>query len=59
VIADAAGRAIAFRLAPGQAHELPQELPLLKALPGVPRALGCRGKPPLQGRIGQRPRGGG
>jgi putative transposase len=59
VIADAAGRAIAFRLAPGQAHELPQELPLLKALPGVPRALGCRGQPPLQGRIGQRPRGGG
>jgi transposase len=37
VIADAAGRAIAFRLAPGQAHELPQALPLLEALPGVPR----------------------
>jgi transposase len=37
VIADAAGRAIAFRLAPGQAHELPQALPLLKTLPGVPR----------------------
>jgi transposase len=37
VIADAAGRAVAFRLAPGQAHELPQALPLLEALPGVPR----------------------
>ena len=37
MIADAAGRAIAFRLAPGQAHELPQALPLLEALPGVPR----------------------
>ena len=37
MIADAAGRAIAFRLAPGQAHELPQALPLLDALPGVPR----------------------
>jgi transposase len=37
VIADAAGRAIAFRLAPGQAHELPQALPLLEALPDVPR----------------------
>jgi transposase len=36
VIADAAGRAIAFRLAPGQAHELPQALPLLEALPDVP-----------------------
>jgi transposase len=37
VIADAAGRAIAFRLAPGQAHELPQAVPLLERLPGVPR----------------------
>ncbi len=37
MIADPAGRAIAFRLAPGQAHELPQALPLLEALPGVPR----------------------
>ena len=37
MIADAAGRAIAFRLAPGQAHELPQALPLLEALPDVPR----------------------
>ena len=37
VIADGAGRAIAFRLAPGQAHELPQAVPLLDACPGVPR----------------------
>ena len=37
MIADAAGRAIAFRLAPGQAHELPQAMPLLERLPGVPR----------------------
>jgi transposase len=37
VIADGGGRAIAFRLAPGQAHELPQAVPLLDALPGVPR----------------------
>jgi hypothetical protein len=37
VIADGAGRAVAFRIAPGQAHELPQALPLLETLPGVPR----------------------
>ena len=37
MIADAAGRAIAFRLAQGQAHELPQALPLLQNLPGVPK----------------------
>jgi len=37
VIADGAGRAVAFRLAPGQAHELPQAIPLLASLPGVPR----------------------
>src|SRR4051794_16613117 len=37
VIAAGAGRAIAFRVAPGQAHELPQAVPLLDALPGVPR----------------------
>jgi transposase len=37
VIADGAGRAIAFRLAPGQAHELPQAVPLLERLPSVPR----------------------
>ena len=44
MIADAAGRAIAFRLAPGQAHELPQAVPLLERLPGVPRwVVGDRG----------------
>jgi transposase len=37
VIADGAGRAIAFRLAPGQAHELPHAVPLLDRLPRVPR----------------------
>jgi transposase len=37
VIADGAGRAIAFQIAPGQAHELPQAVPLLERLPGVPR----------------------
>ena len=31
-----AGRAVAFSLAPGQAHELPQAVPLLARLPGVP-----------------------
>jgi transposase len=36
VIADALGRAIAFRLAPGQAHELPDAIPLLNSLPDVP-----------------------
>ena len=36
VIADASGRAIAFRIAPGQAHELPHAIPLLEQLPGVP-----------------------
>jgi transposase len=36
VIADGLGRAIAFRIAPGQAHELPQAIPLLDSLPGVP-----------------------
>jgi transposase len=44
VIADSAGRAIAFALAPGQAHELPQAMPLLAALPGVPLwVVGDRG----------------
>ena len=44
MIADAAGRAIAFRIAPGQAHELPQAVPLLDTLPGVPRwAVADRG----------------
>jgi transposase len=37
VIADGAGRAIAFRIAPGQAHELPHALPLLGHLPGIPQ----------------------
>ena len=36
MIADGAGRAIAFHIAPGQAHELPRAVPLLSALPGVP-----------------------
>ena len=37
MIADGSGRAVAFRLAPGQAHELPHAVPLLARLPGVPR----------------------
>jgi transposase len=37
VIADGLGRAVAFILAPGQAHELPQAVPLLDRLPGVPQ----------------------
>lgn len=36
MIADGAGRAVAFALAPGQAHELPHAIPLLARLPGVP-----------------------
>jgi transposase len=36
VIADSLGRVIAFRIAPGQAHELPEAIPLLNSLPGVP-----------------------
>jgi len=36
VIADGQGRAIAFQLAPGHAHELPHAVPLLARLPGVP-----------------------
>ena len=36
MIADAGGRAVAFSLAPGQAHELPQAVPLLARLPDVP-----------------------
>lgn len=36
MIADASGRAIAFALAPGQAHELPLAVPLLQRLPDVP-----------------------
>ena len=37
MIADGQGRAVAFRLAPGQAHELPHAIPLLGRLPGAPR----------------------
>lgn len=36
MIADGLGRAIAFRLGPGQAHELPDAIPLLDTLPSVP-----------------------
>jgi len=36
VIADSAGRAIAFALVPGQAHELPHAVPLLACLSDVP-----------------------
>ncbi len=36
MIADAAGRAVAFKVAPGQTHELPQAVPLLEQLPDVP-----------------------
>ncbi len=44
MIADASGRAIAFRIAPGQAHELPHALPLLNRLPGMPKwVVGDRG----------------
>jgi transposase len=44
VIADASGRAIGFRIAPGQAHELPYAIPLLEQLPGVPKwVVGDRG----------------
>ena len=44
MIADALGRAIAFRIAPGQAHELPHAIPLLEQLPGVPTwVVGDRG----------------
>ena len=44
MIADASGRTIAFRIAPGQAHELPHAIPLLEQLPGVPMwVVGDRG----------------
>lgn len=36
MIADATGGAVAFKLAPGQAHELPHAVPLLEHLPDVP-----------------------
>jgi len=37
VITDAIGRAVAFVLAPGQAHELPHAMPVLDRMPGVPK----------------------
>ena len=37
MIADGLGRAVAFILALGQAHELPHAVPLLERLPGVPK----------------------
>ena len=44
MIADGLGRAVAFILAPGQAHELPHAIPLLARLPGVPKwVVGERG----------------
>ena len=44
MIADASGRAVAFRLAPCQAHGLAQAVPLLDRLPGVPKwVVGDRG----------------
>jgi transposase len=44
VIADGRGRAIAFTLAPGQAHELPLAPGLLDSLPDVPGwIIGDRG----------------
>ena len=42
MIADGLGRAIAFRLAPGQAHELPDAIPLLDTLPGVGPATAAK-----------------
>jgi transposase len=43
-MADGSGRAIAFTLAPGQAHELPMAPQLLDGLPGVPGwVVGDRG----------------
>jgi len=36
VICDAIGRAVAFILAPGQAHELPHAVALLDRLPAIP-----------------------
>ena len=36
MIADSLGRAVAFGIAPGQAHELADAIPLLDSLPGVP-----------------------
>ena len=44
MIADGTGHAVAFALAPGQAHELPLSLGLLDRLPGTPLwVVGDRG----------------
>ena len=44
MIADGLGRAVAFIVAPGQAHELLHAVPLLDRLPGVPKwVVGDRG----------------
>jgi transposase len=44
VIADGGGRAVAFALAPGQAHELPMAPELLSYLPDIPGwVVGDRG----------------
>jgi transposase len=44
VVADGSGRAVAFRLAPGQAHELPMAPRLLDRFPRVPLwVVGDRG----------------
>ena len=44
MIADGLGRAVAFIVAPGQAHELPHAIPLFDRLPGVPKwVVGDRG----------------
>jgi hypothetical protein len=61
VIADGAGRAVAFRIAPGQAHELPHAVPLLACLPEVPlwvvadRGLGSHGFREHIWNLGARP----
>ncbi|KQQ21429.1 transposase [Methylobacterium sp. Leaf122] len=44
MVADGRGCAVAFRIAPGQAHELPHAIPLVGQLPGVPKwVVGDRG----------------
>src|SRR4051812_48530159 len=58
VIADGRGRAVAFALAPGQAHELPMGPGLLDCLPDVPGWVGGdRGLPPAPSRAGIGTRG--
>ena len=47
VIADGLGRAVAFILAPGQAHERPHAVPLLDRLPGGPQWVGLIGAIPV------------